>query len=101
MNQKSEEVVEQFISLRAKGTPFAQIATQLGVSRPTLLAWSRKHAQRLANERAIELELENSKIKNTNRVRLAQACTLYNRVLEELDKRKLEEIPTDRLAFLA
>jgi transcriptional regulator with XRE-family HTH domain len=101
MNQKPEEIVEQFIALRAKGMPYAEIATQLGVSRPTLANWSRKHSQRIANERAIEQELAAAKLKNSSRERLAQACALYDRVLTELDGRKLAEIPTDRLALLA
>jgi hypothetical protein len=101
MNEKSPELVEQFIALRAKHTPYIEIQNKLGVCRQTLTNWSRKYAQRIANERAIEQEFEDAKMKNTNRARLAQTSALYDRVLSELDGRKLAEIPTDRLAMLA
>ncbi len=100
MNEKSPELVEQFIALRAKRTPYAQIADQLGVARCTLMRWSRKHAQRLANEMAIEDELQAAKLNNSAHARFVQASTVYNRLVKELDGRNLEGIPTDRLALL-
>ena len=101
MNAKDPELIDRFIALRAKGIPYASIESQIGVNRKTLVRWSRQHAQRLANERAIEDESLAEALKNSRHARLEQACSLHQRVLEELGRRKLEEIPTASLALLA
>lgn len=51
-----EKTVERFIELRSQGWPFARIATELNVSKPTLINWSRKHQFQIQNLRAVELE---------------------------------------------
>jgi transposase-like protein len=101
MNTKDPQLIERFIALRSKRTPLAAIAAEIGVDRRTLFRWSRSHAQQLANERAIEDELFAETLHNSRRARLQKACALRDRVLEELDRRNLEQIPTDRLALLA
>src|SRR5690349_17444709 len=53
MNAKDPEVIEQFITLRARGVPYAKIAAELSVSPRTLIVWSREFADRLSNEAAI------------------------------------------------
>lgn len=101
MNQKDPELVERFIALRSRGVPYATIAAELGVGRTTLIRWSRTHAQRIANERAIEDELLSETLNSSRRAQLQKACALHDRIIEELSRRKLEDIPTDRLALLA
>ena len=101
MNAKDPELIDRFIALRARRITYAAIESQIGVNRKTLVRWSRQFAQRLANERAIEDESFAESLKNSQRARLEQACSLHQRVLEELGHRKLEEIPTASLALLA
>ncbi len=38
-----EITTERFIELRSQGWPFARLAAELNVSKPTLIKWSRKH----------------------------------------------------------
>jgi hypothetical protein len=38
-----EPIVQRFIELRAQGWTYARLMTELNVSKPTLIAWSRKH----------------------------------------------------------
>ena len=38
-----ENTVQRFIELRAQGWTYARLITELNVSEPTLIAWSRKH----------------------------------------------------------
>ena len=101
MNSKDPEVIEQFIALRARGVPYANIAADLKVSRRTLVTWSRKFADRLENESAIENEVVNEAIRAADRARAAQIAALQDRILAELNQRPLKDIPTDRLALLA
>ena len=101
MNAKDPEVIEQFISLRARGVPYAKIAAELNVSPRTLIVWSRKFADRLANQSAIENEVAHEAIRAADRARAKQLADLQDRVLLELSQRPLNDIPTDRLALLA
>ena len=101
MNAKDPEVIEQFIALRARGVPYAKIAAELNVSTRTLIMWSRKFADRLANASAIENEVANEPIRTADRARAKQIADLQDRVLLELSQRPLNDIPTDRLALLA
>ena len=101
MNAKDPEVIEQFIAQRARGIPYAKIAAGLDVSPRTLIVWSRKFADRLANEAAIQNELAHQAIRAADRSRATQIAALQDRILEELTQRSLKDIPTDRLALLA
>ena len=101
MNAKDPEVIEQFIALRARGVPYAKIAADLNVSRRTLVDWSRKFADRLVNESAIENEVTNEASRSAERARNTQIAALQDRILSELSQRPLQDIPTDRLALLA
>ena len=38
-----EKTVNRFIELRASGWTYARLMTELNVSKPTLIGWSRKH----------------------------------------------------------
>ena len=51
-----DQTVQRFIELRAQGWTYARLMTELNVSKPTLIAWSRKHQFQIQNLKAIELE---------------------------------------------
>jgi|SRR5208282_4746475 len=56
-----DTTVQRFIELRAQSWSYARIMTELNVSKPTLIAWSRKHQFQIQNLKAIELEALNEK----------------------------------------
>ncbi len=91
------QVKEKFIELRAQGLSFAKIAEQLGVSKPTLIEWSRELEHEISNLKAIELETLHEKYY----VQKAKRIELLGRQLEavkgELEKRDLKEMPTEKL----
>jgi hypothetical protein len=51
-----EKTVQRFIELRASGWTYARLMTELNTSKPTLIAWSRKHQFLIQNLKTIELE---------------------------------------------
>ena len=53
---KDQEVVNKFIQLRAQGWTYARLMVELNVTKPTLIAWSRKYQFEIQNLHAIELE---------------------------------------------
>ena len=47
-----DKTVQRFIELRAQGRTYAQLMAELHVSKPTLIAWSRKHQFQIQNLKA-------------------------------------------------
>ena len=87
----------RFIELRAKGNSFDDIAKQLGVSKGTLIKWSRDFNDEVSNYAAIEREklIESAKLAKHHQIEvLGKRLEL---IREELDKRDLSDIPTGKL----
>ena len=101
MNAKDPEIIDRFIQLRVQGWTFERIASELSVTERTLMTWSRKHSTLIQNLRALETE------KVAHRANLTSTATLENlgedirRVREELARRDLKDIPTDKLLMIA
>lgn len=96
-----QETIRRFIQLRAAGWSFARIATELQVSKPTLIVWSRKHQFEIANLRAIETEALAEKLLANRQQRWQALGQDLARVEAELSKRDLTAVPTSRLLGLA
>ena len=47
-----ENTVRRFVELRATGWTYGKLTTELNVTKPTLIAWSRKHQFEIQNLRA-------------------------------------------------
>src|ERR1051325_8572968 len=79
----------RFIELRAQGLSFARIATELGVSKPTLIDWSRKFQYEIDHLRAVELEALRDRHLVAVNDRLKSLADHSRRVEEELARREL------------
>ena len=53
---KTNEDVERFIELRARGLSFDKIAQETGTSKPTLLKWASQYQQELEQAQYFELQ---------------------------------------------
>jgi len=100
MNSKDPAVIERFIELRAQGWPFARIASELNVSKPTLINWSRLHQHRIRNLQAVEMEAAAEHHKLSRKHCLESLADDERRLREELAGRDLKDIPTARLLVL-
>jgi hypothetical protein len=100
MNTKDPETIDRFIELRAQGWTLVRISAELNVSKPTLIAWSRKHRYSIQNLRALETEVisQHSKLSRQNCLELLGEH--LRRLCEELARRDLADIPTARLLVL-
>jgi hypothetical protein len=88
--QHPDETKTKFLELRAAGMPYSRIATELNVTKTTLIDWARKHKARIDNLRAIELEAAQERFLGS-RERQIEILGARLRALEhELDKRKPE-----------
>ena len=92
-----DKTVQHFIDLRVQGWSFARLATELNVSKPTLIAWSRKHQHTIANLVAIEREERLNQLINTTEERLSRMGAELRAAETELAKRDLSTLSTGRL----
>jgi len=94
---KDESTIQRFIELRVQGLSHSQIAAQLGVSKPTLIAWSRKHQHVIANLRAIERENLVQQLLASSEERIKMLAAKLRSAEAELAQRDLGTMSTGRL----
>jgi hypothetical protein len=96
-----ENTVQRFIELRARGMTYARLMTELNVSKPTLIAWSRKHQFQIQNLKAIELEALGEKWLASVTDRVNALGEKLRQVEAELAQRNLGDLTTPQLYTLA
>ena len=94
------ELKEQFIELRARGWSFAKIAKKLGKSKQALIDWSKELQEEVANLKALELDALYSKYHLQREARLKLFGEMLHKITQELSKRDLSEVETERLLDL-
>ena len=96
-----EQTVQRFIELRSQGWPFARIATELNISKPTLINWSRKHQFQIQNLRAVELEALADKWLSSMSERVGSLGEQLQKVEAELATRDVKALSTPQLYSVA
>ena len=96
-----EKTVQRFIELRSAGWTFARLTTELGVSKPTLIAWSRKHRFQIHNLKAIDMETLNQKWLASVTDRVDQLGVQLQAVDALLKQRDLSQLTTPQLLALS
>jgi len=91
---------ERFIELRAQGWSFDKIAKELGKAKQTLIDWSKELQDEIANRKALELETLYEKYYLLKEHRLETFGGLLGKLKEEVVKRDLSDLPTDKLLEL-
>ena len=91
---------DKFIELRAKGLSFDKIAKELSIAKQTLVDWSRELQEEIASRKALELEAIYEKYYLLKERRLEVFGELLAGIGEELQKRDLSDVPTDKLLAL-
>ena len=94
------EVQNQFVELRAKGNSYDNIAKTLGVSKSTLLSWSKDLSMAIENERNVAMDAIYEKHKLAKRHQMEMLGLQLGKVREELEKRDLSEVSTDTLVAM-
>src|SRR2546427_3857369 len=91
----------EFLRLPIAALSFARIARQLGVSKPTLIAWSRASQRELDSGRAEAHQRLQEEISTTANQELAETKRRHHALRQELFSRSLRDIPTSCLETLA
>ena len=95
---KDNQTQNRFIELRAQNWSYARIAKELGVSKQTLINWSKQYEIEISNLRAIELEELQEQYQLTKAARIQLLGLELKRLRDELAKRDLSTMPTDKLS---
>jgi hypothetical protein len=96
-----DQTVQRFIERRAQGWTYARLMTELNVSKPTLIAWSRKHQFEIQNLKAIELEALREKWLASTAERVNALGEQLRKVEAELATREPAALSTPQLFTLA
>lgn len=91
---------KEFIQLRAKGYSFDKIAKELVVAKQTLIDWSKELQAEIANLKAMELEELYHTYYLLKEARLSSFGSILTRLKDEVEKRDLSDMPTDKLLEL-
>ncbi len=91
---------ENFIKLRAQGFSYDKIASELDISKPTLIKWNEECRNEIANLRYFELESLITQYGIAKKARIEVLAILLEKVLDELRDRSFEEVPVKDLMLL-
>jgi len=100
-NISKTELKEQFIELRALGYSFAAIVEKLGVSKPTLIGWSKELALQIGNARNLKIDELSARFTVSKEKRIEVFGRRLEAILEELDRRDLSVLEIDKLLSFA
>ena len=95
--ENKEDKRLKFIELRGKGNSFDRIAKELNVSKATLINWSNELKQEVGNYVAMERDAILERYKMTKKHQMELYGEQLTSIREELSKRKLDDIPTEKL----
>lgn len=90
----------QIITLRAQGKSYAKIAEEVKVSKQTAIDIARAERDQIDTLQATEMEALFEAHQINLKGRLEQLSTLQRRLLEEIKKRDLSDLPTKDLINL-
>lgn len=96
----SNQTKLQIITLRAQGISYAKIAEEVKVSKQTAIDIARAERDQIDTLQATEMEALFEAHKINLKGRLEQLSTLQRRLLEEIKKRDLSDLPTKDLINL-
>jgi len=97
----TEAARDKFVELRAQGWTLGHIATELRVSKRTLVDWNAELAAEVQSLRAYELDLLKEKFLASREEELNRLTRLQKDVEDELASRPLKHLPVETLFKLA
>src|SRR5207253_1948434 len=95
------ETRNQFLHLRVQGWSFNRISSQIGVSKPTLIAWNRSNASEITALRTAQQTETREDLLAVNKQHIAFLTKKLDAIRQELLSRELERVPTRQLESLA
>ncbi|HMS49840.1 MAG TPA: hypothetical protein PKA02_00170 [Candidatus Saccharibacteria bacterium] len=88
---------EKFIELRASNESYANIAKKLDVSKTTLFTWAKQYENEIQNQQGLYLDNLQEQYKIGKQHRIKVLGKRLEKLLEEVEKRDLKDVPTSKL----
>lgn len=97
---KEQETIDKFIQLRAEGKSYDKISKLINVSKPTLLAWGRKHQNKIDELKILRYEsiLEQQKV--TQEERITRLAKELNNAWEAFEKKEYDNLTKRELLLI-
>jgi transposase len=80
---------EKFIELRARGYSFDKIATEIGVSKPTLIKWQEEFSKEIANLEFIDFQSILEQHRLNRRARVEEIASQLEKVIKAIEAKDL------------
>lgn len=96
----SQDTINQFIELRSRDVPYADIATQLNINRHTAMRWGQKYKPRIDAWIATEADALRHKYFGSRQTEIEVLSKRLARFEAELDQRNPQYMHTRELADL-
>jgi transposase len=97
----SIETRNTFLKLRVQGWSFARISAHIGVSKPTLIDWSRRRSSEIQAFKRSETERHNESLHASSDAEAARLTISLNSLKQELLSRDLRSVSTEQLESTA
>jgi len=94
------EVKEQFITLRSQGLSIEEISKQIHVKKKALIEWEHELGGEIDNAKGLILDIFQSKYAVTPASKVELWGQIVDRLSQELSKRDLSDVPTDKLLLM-
>ncbi len=94
---RTQEERQKFIQLRAEGLSFDKIARKTGISKPTLLKWSRKYESEIAELETGQLEALREQYCLSVEAKVKMWGKIVNEIGPELAGRRLSNVASEKL----
>lgn len=98
MNKKNTQL-EQLALLRLQGLSFDEISAKINVHKTTLIDWAKdlNLTEQIRKNQYLKIEALVKQYQLTNEHRIKRQITLLKKCYDEIEKRDLSELPTDKL----
>ncbi len=96
----SQKVKLRVIELRAEGLSYSNIAKEVNIAKQTAVDIVRDNIEEVTTLQAVEMEALIDASRVNQRGRIEQLSELHSRLREEIARRDLSEVPTDKLIKL-
>lgn len=100
---KAEIKKQQFITMRIEGQSFEAIAKSLSISKSHLVEWNKETETRTAINEGLAIRLNDTvrTLEMGKQARLSAMLKTYKKVIEEIEKRDLSDVSTEKLIQLS
>jgi hypothetical protein len=96
----SIETRNAFLKLRVQGWSFARISAHIGVSKPTLIDWSRRRSPEMQSLKNSQTESQNESLQATSDAEAHRLTIFLSSLRQELLSREFRSTSTEQLQSL-